>query len=197
MAHDAISDEQILHRGEVILTAVIQSQLMECVGSEVTLIEQSITREEREGEEDEEENKVLKEIGLLVRRTAQKLQQDTELNHAIDSKWPLTSKDSFWKLVNEVFEDGVISWERIVVLFYIAGKLAVKVVNAHIPHRVSEIISWTLDFFRGNLVDWIREQGGWENIISCLSTPTSQMVAIFLSGILLGAFIVWRMTKNN
>ncbi|KAJ8364288.1 hypothetical protein SKAU_G00131190 [Synaphobranchus kaupii] len=189
MANNAISDDQILHRGEVILNYVIQEHLKSS-GSEVTLVEHPVIREE-------EEEESLLEIALLVRRTAQTLQRDTELNHAIDSKWPLTSKDSYWNLVNKVFEDGVISWERIVVLFYIAGKISVKVVSACVPQRVSDVISWTLDFFRRNLVDWVRGQGGWENIIGSLSTPTSQMVAVFLSGILLGGFVVWRMNKNG
>ncbi|XP_036399169.1 apoptosis regulator BAX-like [Megalops cyprinoides] len=184
-------DEIILHRSEVLLKDFIQDQLNEeAVGSEVVLIDEPLTQEE-------EESRIMKEISLLVRRTAETLQRDTELNHAINSKWPLTNKDNYWKLVNKVFEDGVISWERIVVLFYIAGKIAVKCVSAHIPQSVSDIISWTLDFFRRNLVDWIREQGGWESIFSCLSTPTSQLIAVFLSGILLGAFIVWKMTKRN
>lgn len=191
MENHAISDDQILHRGEVILNGFIQEELKSC-GSEVTLFEQPGIREE-----EEEETRLLQEIALQVRRTAQTLQRDTELNHAIDNKWPLSSKDSYWKLVNKVFEDGVISWERIVVLFYIAGKISVKLASAHLPQRVWDIVSWTLDFFRRNLLDWIREQGGWESIIACLSTPFSQMAAVFLSGILLGGFVVWRMKRNN
>ncbi|KAI1896296.1 hypothetical protein AGOR_G00093330 [Albula goreensis] len=187
MAHNEISDDQILHRGELILNDVIQDQLTGSAWSEVTLTAQSMAREK------EEEDRVLKEISALVRKTAERLQRDTELNHAIDSKWPVTSKNNYWTLVNKVFEDGVITWERIVVLFYIAGKIAAKVVRDSVPHHVSDIISWTLDFFRRNLLTWIRQQGGWESIISCLSTPTYQMCAIFLSGILLGGLIVWRM----
>ncbi|KAG9349957.1 hypothetical protein JZ751_026310 [Albula glossodonta] len=191
MAHNKISDDQILHRGELILNDVIQDQLTGSAWSEVTLTAQSMAREK------EEEDRVLKEISALVRKTAEKLQRDTELNHAIDSKWPVTSKNTYWTLVNKVFEDGVITWERIVVLFYIAGKLAAKVVRDSVPHRVTDIVSWTLDFFRRNLLNWIRQQGGWESIISCLSTPTYQMCAIFLSGILLGGLIVWRMGEKK
>lgn len=36
-----------------------------------------------------------------------------------------------------------------------------QMVEAHLPQSVREILMWTVDFFRNNLLGWIREHGGW------------------------------------
>lgn len=36
-----------------------------------------------------------------------------------------------------------------------------QMVEAHLPQSVRDILKWTVDFFRKNLLGWIREHGGW------------------------------------
>jgi len=40
---------------------------------------------------------------------------------------PGSMLDKFRQLFNNLFEHGAITWERITVLFYVAGRMAVKV----------------------------------------------------------------------
>ncbi|CDQ79824.1 unnamed protein product [Oncorhynchus mykiss] len=109
----------------------------------------------------------------------------------------MTSKNSYWNLVEKVFEDGQITWERIAVLFYVAGRIAVKVVIAHLPELVKDILKWTLEYFRSKLLDWIQKHGGWMNSfaalarvqverISSMSARSSGLILVFLGGVIMG-----------
>ncbi|XP_078140795.1 apoptosis regulator BAX-like isoform X2 [Centroberyx gerrardi] len=66
---------------------------------------------------------------------------------------------------NEIFSDGKFNWGRMVVLFYFAGRLGNKAV-------VNQI------------VNWVREQGGWKRIRSHFDSSTWQTLGIFSAGVL-------------
>ncbi|KAF3855760.1 hypothetical protein F7725_016483 [Dissostichus mawsoni] len=107
----------------------------------------------------------------------------------------------------QVFEHGI-TWEKIAMLFYIAGKLAVKMVVAHLPESLMEIQRWTVDFFKNNLLAWIQEHGGWINSFSELAQSSMQSVStmnahtygfvliIFIAGLAIGSIIPWRLSRN-
>uniref|UniRef100_A0A9J8DFU4 Bcl-2 Bcl-2 homology region 1-3 domain-containing protein n=1 Tax=Cyprinus carpio carpio TaxID=630221 RepID=A0A9J8DFU4_CYPCA len=73
---------------------------------------------------------------------------------------------------------------------------------------VSGVVSWTLDYFRDNLLNWICNRGGWINSISSLAHysferdfgSSSSLISLssgvlFISGVLLGGLIVWRLNR--
>ncbi|XP_058875697.1 apoptosis regulator BAX-like, partial [Acipenser ruthenus] len=62
-----------------------------------------------------------------------------------------------------------------------------------IPEMIRLIIDWTLDYLREHLLNWIREQGGWEGIRSYFGTPTWQTVGVFLAGVLTTALVIRKM----
>lgn len=154
-----------------------------------------------------QEQKMVTQLGIMVRIIGDRVKDDREFQDAIDgvascsgSKW-----EKFKQVADKVFEHGI-TWERIAVLFYVAGKLALKLVEAHLPQSVKEIIRWTVDFFKNNLLGWIREHGGWINSISelavasvsnvsSMSSNVSGLVIIFAAGLLLGSFITWRVIR--
>uniref|UniRef100_A0A3B4WXS7 Uncharacterized protein n=1 Tax=Seriola lalandi dorsalis TaxID=1841481 RepID=A0A3B4WXS7_SERLL len=79
-------------------------------------------------------------------------------------------------------------------------------VQAHLPQSVREILMWTVDFFKNNLLSWIREHGGWINSfselamasmqsISFMSSQRVSLVIIFIAGLALGSFITWKLTR--
>ncbi|KAG5275887.1 hypothetical protein AALO_G00125630 [Alosa alosa] len=70
-------------------------------------------------------------------------------------------KGIYQKLVMQVFADGNINWGRIVVLFYTIAKLSGKMLLAHLPGPVTEMISWTLNYFKEHLLSWVLKMGGW------------------------------------
>uniref|UniRef100_A0AAX7U3A9 Bcl-2 Bcl-2 homology region 1-3 domain-containing protein n=1 Tax=Astatotilapia calliptera TaxID=8154 RepID=A0AAX7U3A9_ASTCA len=62
-----------------------------------------------------------------------------------------------------------------------------------IPDIIRTIISWTIDYLREHVINWIREQGGWEGIRSYFGTPTWQTVGVFLAGVLTTVLVIRKM----
>ncbi|KAG7243554.1 hypothetical protein INR49_011110, partial [Caranx melampygus] len=61
-------------------------------------------------------------------------------------------------------QDGRFNWGRVVALFYFACRLVIKALVTQVPDIIKTIISWTIDYLRENLINWIREQGGWHPV---------------------------------
>ncbi|XP_077313252.1 apoptosis regulator BAX isoform X1 [Lithobates pipiens] len=62
----------------------------------------------------------------------------------------------------------------------------------HVPQTIRTIIDWTMDYLRDYVVQWIRDQGGWEGLLSYFGTPTWQTVGVFLAGVLTATVAIWR-----
>ncbi|XP_029583020.1 BCL2 associated X, apoptosis regulator b [Salmo trutta] len=190
--------------GAVLLNRVMQEQLDE-VSSDVPVV---VSTETQEVESDQEQ-KIVSQLAMMIRTIGDAVKKDGKLDDAIDGMvGKMTSKTSYWKLVENVFEDSQITWERIVVLFYVAGRIAVKVVIAHIPQLVKDILKWTLEYFRNKLLDWIQKHGGWMNSfaelarvqvekMSSMNTWSSGFILVFLGGVILGSVITWRLARRT
>ncbi|XP_074553475.1 apoptosis regulator BAX-like isoform X2 [Halichoeres trimaculatus] len=196
---NGMSDERI---GEALIKEVIQEELKDVPLGEVPPLTPHVVEVQTA-----QEQKIVTQLGIMVRIIGDRVKDDREFQDAIDgvafcpgSKW-----ERFKQVADKVFEHGI-TWERIAVLFYVAGKLALKLVEAHLPQSVREIIQWTMDFFRNNLLGWIREHGGWINSfselavasvssVSFMSSSTFGLVVVFAAGLLLGSFITWRLAR--
>ncbi|XP_071403059.1 apoptosis regulator BAX-like [Centroberyx affinis] len=198
---NGISDERI---GEALIKEVIQEELKEVPSEDVPpftpLVKEVKTVQEQ---------KIVTQLGIMVRIVGDKLQDDKEFQDAIDgmARGPGSVSDKFGGLLDKVFEHGQITWERIAVLFYVAGRMAVRMVEAHLPQSVMQILRWTLDYFRNTLLSWIREHGGWINSfselarvpmrsVSSLSSHTSGLIIIFVAGLAVGSIITWRLARS-
>ncbi|KAK2832797.1 hypothetical protein Q5P01_016686 [Channa striata] len=196
---NGMSDERI---GEALIKEVIDEELRDMpTGSTPPLTPLAV--EVR----NEQEKKMVTQLAKMIRIVGDKVHDDRAFQDAIDgiaqdseSKW-----ERFKQVAHKVFEHGI-TWERIAVLFYVAGRLAVKMVEIHLPQSVREIIRLTVEFFRDNLLVWIQEHGGWINSFSdlavasvqCMSFMNSQtyrFIFIFIAGLGLGSFITWKMTR--
>uniref|UniRef100_A0A3B3Q8N9 Apoptosis regulator BAX-like n=1 Tax=Paramormyrops kingsleyae TaxID=1676925 RepID=A0A3B3Q8N9_9TELE len=104
------------------------------------------------------EDEAVNQVAKQVRRIAKDLEKDTLLQQSIDVLRKVC-KDSFMKIVEKVIVDGI-TWEKVIVLLYIAGKFIVKVWYS--PNgSLSDILTWTWDFFKRRVLSWIEQQGGW------------------------------------
>uniref|UniRef100_A0A3P8RMN0 Bcl-2 Bcl-2 homology region 1-3 domain-containing protein n=1 Tax=Amphiprion percula TaxID=161767 RepID=A0A3P8RMN0_AMPPE len=151
---NGMSDERI---GTALIKQVIEEELKDVPSEDVPPLTPLAVQLKTEQEE-----KVVNQLGIMIRIVGDKVKDDKEFQDAIDgmacgpgSKW-----DRFKKVTDKVFEHGI-TWENIAVLFYVAGKLALKMVEAHLPQSVRDVLMWTVDFFRNNLLGWIRDHGGW------------------------------------
>ncbi|GAA6232382.1 apoptosis regulator BAX-like isoform X2 [Lates japonicus] len=196
---NGMSDERI---GEALIKDVIEEELKDIPSEDVPPLTPLAVEVKTE-----QEQKIVNQLSKMIRIIGDRVQGDKEFQDAIDgvaqsssSKW-----DRFKEVASKVFEHGI-TWERIAVLFYVAGRLAVRMVEAHLPQSVTDILRWTVDFFRNNLLGWIREHGGWINSFSELAVASMQsmssmssriygLVIIFIAGLGLGSFITWRLTR--
>ncbi|XP_074553744.1 apoptosis regulator BAX-like [Halichoeres trimaculatus] len=134
-----------------------------------------------------------KELARCLQQIGDELDNNVELQRMINSPALSPSKDMFVKVAIEIFSDGKFNWGRVVALFYFACKLVIKALVTQVPDIIRTIISWVLEYLRENVISWIREQGGWEGIRSHFGTPTWQMVAVFLAGVLTTIIVVRKM----
>uniref|UniRef100_A0A8C7H3A1 BCL2 associated X, apoptosis regulator a n=1 Tax=Oncorhynchus kisutch TaxID=8019 RepID=A0A8C7H3A1_ONCKI len=101
--------------------------------------------------------------------------------------------DVFMRVAHEIFSDGQFNWGRVVALFYFASRLVIKALLNKVPDIIRTIISWATDYLRDHVINWIRDQGGWEGIRSYFGTPTRQTVGVFLAGALTTVLVMRRM----
>lgn len=73
---------------------------------------------------------------------------------------PNTAQDSFMRIVNELFSDGI-RWGRIVALVAFGGALSVQCTQLEMPGLVNDIVDWVTEYIDVVLMSWIQEQGGW------------------------------------
>ncbi|XP_050955962.1 apoptosis regulator BAX-like [Labeo rohita] len=151
-----------------------------------------------------EREQLLDQVANVIRVIGDSLDQKPEFNDMVDGFARVADRQSFQMLVNKVFVDDI-TWGKIVTLICVVGKSIAKI----LADFVSGFVSWTLDYFRNNLLRWICNRGGWINSISSLarysferdfgtsSSLTSLSCGVFfISGLLLGGLIVWRLNRS-
>ncbi|XP_035038316.2 apoptosis regulator BAX-like [Hippoglossus stenolepis] len=194
---NSVSDERI---GEALIKEVIEEELKHIPSEDVL----SFTLPAVELK-NEQEDKFVDQLGTLVRKIGDKIKDDVEIQDGIDGLAQGFKWNRFMEMADKAFEHGI-TWEKIAILFYIAGKLAVKMVEAHLPQSVVEILKWTVDYFKKYLLGWIRGRGGWicsfsELAVASVQTASSMsshrggLIITFFTGIALGSFISWRLTR--
>ncbi|KAL3053086.1 hypothetical protein OYC64_005586 [Pagothenia borchgrevinki] len=197
---NGMSDARI---GEALIKEVIEEELKDVPSEEVPPFSPLAARVESE-----QEQKLVTHLAKMVCIIGDRVAGDQELRDVIDGIAVSSGSklDNFKKVADKVFEHGI-TWERIAVLFYVAGKLAVKMVEAHLPESVMKILRWTVDFFKNNLLAWIRDQGGWiysfpelaqssMQSVSTMSAHSYGLVLIFVAGLAVGSIITWRLSRN-
>ncbi|XP_032393800.1 apoptosis regulator BAX [Etheostoma spectabile] len=134
-----------------------------------------------------------KELAQCLQQIGDELDGNVELQRMINSSSLRPTKDTFLQVALEIFSDGKFNWGRVVALFYFACQLVIKALVTKIPDIIRTIINWTMEYLQENVINWIREQGGWEGIRSHFGTPTWQTVGVFLAGVLTTVLVIRKM----
>uniref|UniRef100_A0A672JRG4 Apoptosis regulator BAX-like n=1 Tax=Sinocyclocheilus grahami TaxID=75366 RepID=A0A672JRG4_SINGR len=158
----------------------------------------------------DEREQLLEQMASLIRDFGDSLDREPKFNDMVDGFARVADRQSFQKLVDKVFVDDI-TWGKIVTLICVVGKSIAKVCSALfiLPTLICLcVVSWTLDYFRDNLLNWICNRGGWINSISSLAHysferdfgSSSSLISLssgvlFISGVLLGGLIVWRLNR--
>ncbi|XP_075894647.1 apoptosis regulator BAX-like [Nelusetta ayraudi] len=182
------STERMLEIGQMLLQDFIYKRIQRHGESPETT---AVTRAQLGGGELCDPNH--KKLAHCLQQIGDELDGHVELNRMINNSGLSPTQDVFMKVAIEIFSDGKFSWGRVVALFYFACRLVIKALVTRVPAIIKTIISWTLDYLREHVINWIREQGGWEGIRSYFGTPTWQTVAVFLAGVLTTVLVIRKM----
>ncbi|KAM8845725.1 apoptosis regulator BAX-like isoform 1-T1 [Spinachia spinachia] len=178
--------DQILELGTVLLKDFIFERVKRHGGGS-----EALTRTQLGGEELKNPNH--KKLAQCLQQIGDELDGNVELQRMMNDSSLSPTKDVFLKVAIEIFSDGKFNWGRVVALFYFACRLVIKALVTQVPDIIRTIICWTMDYLRENVINWIREQGGWEGIRSHLGTPTWQTLGVFLAGVLTTVLVIRKM----
>nr|XP_055048036.1 BCL2 associated X, apoptosis regulator a isoform X1 [Misgurnus anguillicaudatus] len=134
-----------------------------------------------------------KRLAQCLQQIGDELDGNVQLQRMLNDTALQPTKDVFVKVALEIFSDGKFNWGRVVALFYFACRLVIKAITTKIPDIIRTIISWTMSYIQEHVINWIREQGGWEGIRSYFGTPTWQTIGVFLAGVLTTVLVIRKM----
>uniref|UniRef100_A0A3Q4MAT4 Bcl-2 Bcl-2 homology region 1-3 domain-containing protein n=1 Tax=Neolamprologus brichardi TaxID=32507 RepID=A0A3Q4MAT4_NEOBR len=140
----------------------------------------------------EQEEKLVKQLSKMIRIVGDRVQHDQEFQDVIDgvASGSGSKSENFRQVADKVFEDGI-TWERIAVLIYVAGRLAVKV---RAERRM--LLSVSLAHFRRKLLKKCTQLHS-ELRVSSMSSHSYGLIIIFLAGMFIGSFITWRLSRQS
>nr|XP_046186290.1 apoptosis regulator BAX-like isoform X1 [Oncorhynchus gorbuscha] len=182
--------DQVLELGRTLLTDFIYERVHRHADSSTQL---SVSRTQLGGNELCHPNPNHKKLALYLEQIRDELDGNTQLQSMLNDTALQPSHDVFMSVAREIFSDGTVNWGRVVALFYFASWLVIKALLTKVPDIIRTIISWATDYLRDHVINWIRDQGGWEGIHSYFCTPTRQTVGVFLAGVLTTVLVMRRM----
>ncbi|XP_035261759.1 apoptosis regulator BAX-like isoform X1 [Anguilla anguilla] len=134
-----------------------------------------------------------KQLAQCLQRIGDELDSNVELQSLINSSALQPTKEVFIQVACQIFSDGKFNWGRVVALFYFACRLVIKALVTKVPEIIRTIISWTMDYIRDHVINWIREQGGWEGIKSYFATSKWQTAGVVLASVLATVLVLRKM----
>ncbi|KAF4116096.1 apoptosis regulator BAX [Onychostoma macrolepis] len=106
-----------------------------------------------------EREQLLDQVANVIRVFGDSLDQEPRFNDLVDGFARVADRQSFQMLVDKVFVGGI-TWGKIITLICVIGKTVAKILANSVP----SIVSWTLDYFRDYLQNWICSRGGWPDL---------------------------------
>merc|ERR1719219_3046045 len=73
--------------------------------------------------------------------------------------------EKFGALLKGLFENGQITRERILVLFFFCSDVAILAIRQKAASLVANLTQWSLDFIRNQICSWVQENGGWSAVL--------------------------------
>ena len=80
-------------------------------------------------------------------------------------------QEGFTAMLSELFQDGGVTQERILVLFFFCSDLAVRAARAGLRAVLARLTRWSCSFVRTVVAGWVACRGGWERLLQPVVTP--------------------------
>lgn len=100
------------------------------------------------------------------------------------------AKATFMSLSKRVVCHDGINWGRIMSIYTLGGAFAVHFVNKGQIHIVPKIAYWIQEVVEKHLVDWIIQEGGWDNISKKCGDTQSSWTSYVTVGVFAAAGIL-------
>lgn len=68
---------------------------------------------------------------------------------------------SFTELLLGLFQEGGVTWERVIVLFFFCSDLSIRALQESLMRTFQHITEWATTFITDNFSRWIALTGGW------------------------------------
>ena len=136
---------------------------------------------------------VREDLATLAERFARSEGREAVRRRADQVELCSLTQDNFSHLLSELFQDGGITQERVLVLFFFCSDLALRALRAGLRTTLSQLTRWSVAFLRGTVAVWVRCKGGWDNL---LSGRTSNRQAL-LWGASLALLCLWVVYKKH
>jgi len=106
------------------------------------------------------------DLTILAERFSRSLGREQVRQKAEQVEISSITQENFTMMLTELFHDGGITQERILVLFFFCSDLAIRAVRSGLQSAVSTLTRWTVGFLRGTVAAWVRCRGGWDSVLS-------------------------------
>jgi len=86
--------------------------------------------------------------------------------------------ENFNSLLSELFSDGGVTQERVLVLFFFCTDLTIRACRAGLGWMCRSITSWSLSFIRSSVAAVVRLQGGWARVLRAEGSSVDTLLVL-------------------
>jgi len=130
------------------------------------------------------------DLTSLAERFSRSAARDQVRQRAEELDLSTLTTQNFNSLLSELFHDGGVTQERLLVLFFFCSDLTIRACRAGLASLCQRITGWTLDFIRGTVLVWVRIQGGWSRVLSGRNRSGDKWIVVGTAIALLSAAYV-------
>eukprot|EP00092_Neocalanus_flemingeri_P029177 GFUD01031668.1.p1 GENE.GFUD01031668.1~~GFUD01031668.1.p1 ORF type:complete len:268 (+),score=79.41 GFUD01031668.1:143-946(+) len=131
------------------------------------------------------------DLATLAERFSRSMGREQVRQRAEQVELGSITQDNFTMLLTELFHDGGITQERILVLFFFCSDLAIRAVRSGLSSVLSSLTRWTVAFLRGTVAAWVRCRGGWSRVLSGGVGVVNQLAFIGACAAVIGVCAVY------
>jgi len=136
---------------------------------------------------------VREDLATLAERFARSEGREAVRRRADQVELCSLTQDNFSHLLSELFQDGGITQERVLVLFFFCSDLALRALRAGLRTTLSQLTRWSVAFLRGTVAVWVRCKGGWDNLLNGRTSNRQ----VLLWGASLALLCLWVVYKKH
>lgn len=131
------------------------------------------------------------DLATLAERFSRSMGREQVRQKAEQVELGSITQDNFTMMLSELFQDGGITQERILVLFFFCSDLAIRAVRSGLSSVLSSLTRWTVAFLRGTVAAWVKCKGGWTKVLRGGVGVVNQLAFVGVCAAVIGACAIY------